>query len=74
MECKYTEGLSTAFYIYIYIHTHTHLCANTVFVYYNVKFICHEFVYPCYAIPMEIKQVIKQMSLNSITGGSNYLG
>jgi len=40
-------------------------CADTVFVYYNVKFICHEFLYPCYAIPMEIKQVIKQMSLYS---------
>jgi len=40
------------------------LCANTVFVYYNVKFY-HEFLYPCYAIPVEIKQVIKQMSLYS---------
>lgn len=39
------------------------LCADTVFVYYNVKFICHEFLYPCYAIPVEIKQFIKQMSL-----------
>jgi hypothetical protein len=41
------------------------LCANTVFVYYNVRFIYHEFLYPCYAIQMEIKQVIKQMLLHS---------
>ena len=50
MECKYTEV-----FIYAVVCWHS-ICILQCEI-------CPEFLYPCYAIPVEIKEVIKQMSL-----------